>query len=320
MQNKEKSQANGNAHLLAPDYSACPCRSLRQSANVARIRVATEGEALAAKARSGVSARDTSRDRLLEALFLFTIDRPLWTVEQAADTLGVSITTAYRYFRSLAQFRLISAVSRASYMLGPAIIEMDRQIQICDPLLNAARGVMLGLIDYAADGSVVLLCRCFGNRVLCVHQVIGRGPQEPVSYERGRPMPLFRGATSQVILAHLPGRTLKALFESQGGTVRVAGLGDDFGVFKKSLAAIRRAGFCVTYSEVDAGRVGISAPVFDADRKILGSLSFVLPSAHAESALINRLVPLTKAGAREIELAMRNDLEVDQDRLTVLRE
>ncbi len=280
-----------------------------------------EGEALvAAKLQGGLNARDTSRDRLLEALFLFTIDQPLWTVEQAADALGVSITTAYRYFKSLAQFGLISAVSRASYMLGPAIIEMDRQIQICDPMLNAARAVMLDLIDYAADGSVVLLCRCFGDRVLCVHQVVGRGPQEPVSYERGRPMPLFRGATSQVILAHLPGRMLKGLFEAQGVEIREAGLGGDLDAFKKSLAAIRRAGFCVTHGEVDAGRVGISAPVFGADRKILGSLSFVLPSAHAELPLINRLVPLTQAGAREIELAMRGDFEADQDERRALPE
>ena len=46
----------------------------------------------------------------------------------------------------------------ASYALGPAIIQMDRQIQICDPMLNAARGVMVDLIQYAAerlDGAVV---------------------------------------------------------------------------------------------------------------------------------------------------------------------
>ena len=54
---------------------------------------------------------------------------------------------------------------------------------------------------------------------MCVHQVIGRGPQEPVSYERGRLMPLFRGATSKIILAHLPARTLKSLFEQNGGEI-----------------------------------------------------------------------------------------------------
>src|SRR5215475_13135108 len=154
----------------------------------------------------------SSGDRLLAVLALFTVEQPEWTVEAAALKLGVSATTAYRYFKRLTKAGLITPVSGASYALGPAIIEMDRQIQMCDPMLNAARGVVMDLIQYAAEGATVLLCRLFHDRVMCVHQVMGRGPQEPVSYERGRLMPLFRGATSKIILAHLPARTLKSLF------------------------------------------------------------------------------------------------------------
>src|SRR5215471_6027266 len=112
----------------------------------------------------------SSGDRLLAVL---TIEQPEWTVDAAASELGVSATTAYRYFNRLTKAGLISPVSGASYALGPAIIQMDRQIQICDPMLNAARGVMADLIQYAAEGSIVLLCRLFHDRVMCMHQVIG---------------------------------------------------------------------------------------------------------------------------------------------------
>ena len=54
-------------------------------------------------------------------------------------------TTAYRYFKRLTRAGLISPVSGAGYTLGPAIIQMDRQIQICDPMLQAARAVMAGI-------------------------------------------------------------------------------------------------------------------------------------------------------------------------------
>ena len=99
-------------------------------------------------------------------------------------------------------------------------------------MLRAARGVMHELIQRAPDGSALLLCRLFHDRVMCVHQVFGRGPQEPVSYERGRLMPLFRGATSKVILAHLPARTLKSLYEQSGGEIDQANLGDSFEEFR----------------------------------------------------------------------------------------
>src|SRR5712671_2741448 len=227
----------------------------------------------------------SSGDRLLMALALFTIERPQWTVEAAAERLGVSAQTAYRYFKQLTGAGLISPVSGAGYTLGPAIIQMERQIQATDPMLTAARGVMVDLVQYAAEGSTVLLCRLFHDRVMCMHQVMGRGPQEPVSYERGRLMPLYRGATSKIILAHLPARTLKSLFTHDAGEIAAAGLGESLDAFRRTLAALRRAGACVSHGEIDPGRIGIAAPIFDRDRAVLGSLSLALPAARADAAL-----------------------------------
>jgi DNA-binding IclR family transcriptional regulator len=247
-----------------------------------------------------------SGDRLLAVLALFSAEQTQWTVEEAAAELGVSTTTSYRYFKKLTKAGLISPVSGAGYTLGPAIIQMDRQIQASDPMLNGARAVMIELARYATEGSTVLLCRLFHDRVMCVHQVMGRGPQEPVSYERGRLMPLYRGATSKIILAHLPARTLKALWGHDAAEIAAAGLGAGWEEFRRGLGAIRRAGASVSRGEIDAGRVGVAAPIFDKDRAVLGSLSLALPAAHADDALIGRLQPLTVAGAREIERTMNS--------------
>jgi DNA-binding IclR family transcriptional regulator len=247
-----------------------------------------------------------SGDRLLAVLALFSVEQTQWTVEAAAERLGVSTTTTYRYFKKLTKAGLISPVSGAGYTLGPAIIQMDRLIQSNDPVLKGARGVMIDLVGHAAEGSTVLLCRLFHDRVMCVHQIMGRGPQEPVSYERGRLMPLYRGATSKIILAHLPGRTLKALFAHHAGEIADAGLGTGWEEFRRGLAAIRRAGLTISRGEIDPGRIGVAAPIFDTDRAVLGSLSLALPAAHADPTLVERLAPLTVAGAREIERNMNS--------------
>lgn len=252
---------------------------------------------------AGTSKQSSSGDRMLAVLGLFSIERPEWTVEAAADDLGVSATTAYRYFKRLTNVGLVSPVSRANYVLGPAIVQLDRQIQICDPMLRASRVPMLDLIQYAPEGSVLLLCRLFHDRVMCVHQVVGRGPQQPVSYERGRLIPLFRGATSKIILAHLPTRTLKSLFMQNAVAIADAGLGENWDAFRLRLAALRREGAAIARGELDPGRVGIAAPIFEG-QAILGSISFVLPADRSDDILIGRLAPLTIAGAREIERAM----------------
>ncbi len=257
--------------------------------------------------RMGAPIKGKSRssgDRLLMALALFTIERPQWTVEAAAETLGVSAQTAYRYFKQLTGTGLITPVAGAGYTLGPAIIQMERQIQATDPMLIAARTVMVDLIQHAVEGSTAILCRLFHDRVMCMHQVMSRGPQEPVSYERGRLMPLYRGATAKIILAHLPTRTLKSLFAHDAAEITAAGLGGSFDEFRRALATLRRAGICVTHGEVDQGRTGIGAPIFDRDGAVLGSLSLALPSARIDEALIARVAPLTAAGARAVERIM----------------
>lgn len=245
-----------------------------------------------------------SGDRLLAVLALFTADATQWTVEAAAEVLGVSVPTTYRYFKKLTKSGLISPVSGAGYTLGPAIIQMNRQIQISDPMLNAARSVMIALTGDAPEGSTTLLCRLFHDRVMCVEQIMGRGLQMPVSYERGRLMPLYRGATSKIILAHLRSRTLKALFVHDAREIADAGLGASWEEFRRGLAAIRRAGVSVSCSEIDAGRVGVAAPVFDRERVVLGSLSVVVPAPLADPATERRLAALTAKGAREIERIM----------------
>jgi len=97
---------------------------------------------------------------------------------------------------------------------------------------------------------------------------------------------------------------LKSLFARDAAEIAAAGLGDNWQEFRHAVTALRRAGFCVSGGEIDPGRVGIAAPIFDAERAVLGSLTFVLPAARAGDGLVARLASLTVAGAREIERTM----------------
>ncbi len=87
-------------------------------------------------------------DRLHAILGLFTADRPLWTIEDAAETLGVSLSTAYRQFGALVRSGLLDALEGSRvYVLGPAIIELDRNIRLSDPLITVAKPAMRWLAE-----------------------------------------------------------------------------------------------------------------------------------------------------------------------------
>jgi DNA-binding IclR family transcriptional regulator len=240
-------------------------------------------------------------DRLLAALGLFTVDRPMWTVEEAAQQIGVSTSSAYRYFKNLTKAGLITPVSRAAYMLGPGIIKLDRQLQISDPLLQAAREVMDDLVIQVPNGSTLLLCRLFHDGLICVHQVRALGPQPRITYERGASSPLLRGATARVILAHLSSRVIQRIYKEHSAEFAEVNLGDSWPAVRRSMAEVRRAGFAVSHGEIDPERVCIAAPVFDLEGKVLAALGLSVLARQTNDALLAELTPLVIAAARRIE-------------------
>lgn len=248
----------------------------------------------------------STTDRSLSVLKLFSLVKPVWTAEEVANELGVSMSTVYRYLLALEEIGLIATASTGKYILGPAIIQLDRQIQLTDPLLEAARPVMEKLIVYAPHGSVVLLCRSFGDNVLCMYQVHTKGPQPLISYERGCPMPMFRGATSKIILAYQALRLLKKLYQNHQQDALENGLGGSWEDFRTSMAKLRKVGHAVSRGEVDRGRIGIGAALLGEDRHAIGGLSYVVPDS-TEDALIPLLASVIQAGAREIESMLKNE-------------
>lgn len=219
----------------------------------------------------------SSLARMLGVLDLFCEDAPVWTVDDAAVQLGYTRATAYRYVGELCDAGLLMRVAQGAYSLGPRIIELDRQIRQRDPLLAIGAPVMRGLL-VPDRGQVILLCDLFRDRVLCTHQM-SNGSSLALSYTRGRPMPLFRGATAKAILAFLPQRRLMQLYLQNPTEVAQAGLGNTYDEFIASLKAIRRRGYAVSHAEVDPSVVGIGAPLFGGGRAVIGSLSIVFASA-----------------------------------------
>ncbi|MFN4282018.1 MAG: IclR family transcriptional regulator [Alphaproteobacteria bacterium] len=243
----------------------------------------------------------SSLERLLSVLDVFSEEKPIWTIEDVAAALGYPKSTVYRYVKELRDSRLLLSVGRSGYILGPRIIELDRQIQACDPLLTIGQRTLPGLARAAGEG-VVLLCSLYGDAVLCVDSWADRSNLS-VSYTRGRPMPLFRGSASKVILAHLPSRRLTKLFAQYAPMIGEAGLGDSLAAFKRNLQAIRDKPFYVTGSEIDKGVFAVSAPIFS-DSRILASLTFAMPEKRRSARTVAKVADLVVGHARDIGAAV----------------
>jgi len=193
--------------------------------------------------------------------------------------LGLTSSTAYLYFRSLVDAGLLVADKSGRYSLGPAVIRLDRITRRHDPLITKAREGMARLVAPIKGDVVGLLCRSFRYQVMCVDQYSDRPTALAIGYERGRPMPLYRGAASKAILSQMSNRTIRKLWDTEGGAITAAGLGEDWDDVKRSLRVLRKAHVVVTRGEIDPGLIGISAPIFGGDQEVIGSIGVVISEA-----------------------------------------
>ncbi|WP_427968729.1 IclR family transcriptional regulator [Altererythrobacter sp.] len=240
----------------------------------------------------------TTSDRVLNILSLFSLDKGIWTVEEAAQQLDLTVSTAYRYFRSLVSAGLVVADEPGRYSLGPAIIHLDRQMRLHDPLITTAQPIMADMASELGENNVLLLARLYRSQVMCVHQEFVVQPRLAVSYERGRPIPLHRGAASKAILAYLPSRAMRQVKADSDVPE------DVWKDLQPQLRQIRSRGYSLTESEIDPGMRGISAPILAPDQSVIGSLSIAAEATVQSAEELERSIQLIIRGCKLIEAAL----------------
>lgn len=233
---------------------------------------------------------------LLAILQLFERGQTVWTVEEIGRSLGIPISTTYRHVRSLVQAGFLDPVTGAGYALGPGFIRYDRILRQDDLLIHVAEPVMKELLARTSQHATVILCRRFKDCVMCVHEVEGNEPHEASSYERGVAMPMFLGATSKVILANLPDRTLRSAYLDNEETIKKTLKVSDWKAFKEQFRDIKRAGYALTDSEVAKGRIGLAAPISRGGQVVAG-ISLVSIPRKTEKARINEYIASVKFAA-----------------------
>lgn len=236
---------------------------------------------VAAEAPPATPRGDGSITRLLDILDLFSVECPVVRVDDVQARLGYTKSTAYRYVKALCDAGLLAPAATAAYSLGPRIVELDRLMRLADPLLQAGEAVLPALAA-AVPNSMVLICSLYRDKVLCVHKegpeaIATEGGAIRILRARGLPLPLFQGAASLAILAHLPQHRTRSLFLARQAEIVAAGLGDDWPGVRGRLAAIRRDGHVTTVGRFNRHLAALSVPIITRDgERVVGSLTRIM--------------------------------------------
>ncbi|MEV4049811.1 IclR family transcriptional regulator [Amycolatopsis sp. NPDC049688] len=243
--------------------------------------------------------RNSTADRALEILGMFSDENPTVSGTEVAERLGVSRSTAYRYLQSLVSTRFLEEAPGKGFRLGLRVLELSRLARRTYGLSDIASPI---IEELAADvGQTVLLTRRTGDLVVCLDRAESHAQRIRISYERGTVLPLNAGASATVLLAWDDPKTVRELLEKAELKRFTKETITDVDTLLARMDRIRSDGYAVSRSELDPDVMGIAAPIWGVrEGEVAGAVSVVGLVSHIPTQAERRIVAKVRLAAARI--------------------
>jgi DNA-binding IclR family transcriptional regulator len=249
---------------------------------------------------SSYRERNSTADRALDILGMFSDDRPVLSGATVAADLGVAKSTAYRYLQSLVASRFLEEAPGGGFRLGLRVLELARLARRTYGLSDVALPTMEKLA--AAVHETVLLTRRVGDLVVCVERAESQTHRVRISYERGSTLPINAGASALVLLAWIPPAEAETVLRANPLRRFTPATLTDVDKLLLRLKQIRNDGYSISSSEVDNGVLGVAAPIFDDTGAVVAGVSVAAVSSRtSEEAKASIIREVLAAGAEITE-------------------
>ena len=249
-----------------------------------------------ARSASGYRDRNSTADRALDVLQLFSDDKLVWSGAEIAEQFGIARSTGYRYLKGLVAAGFIEECD-GGFRLGPLVFELARLARKGIGLSEVSRPVMRELAD--SVGESVLLTRRWGGSVVCLELEESSHPIR-LSYERGHILPINAGASAQVLLAWAPGAEIEQVLSEAPLRRFTSRTVTDAAKLQARLRQIRTQGFAISRGELDADVLGIAAPIRSAGGQVSAAISIAALSSRVPETKVPAMSAAVCAAAQRI--------------------
>jgi IclR family KDG regulon transcriptional repressor len=232
--------------------------------------------------------------RVMEAL---TARESAFGLRELARYAELNKSSVHRILRELQNGGFVQQTPERKYKIGPAGYTWAAAILSRFELRDAALVHMREIVERTQE-TMVLAVRHDG-RLYFVEKV---ECAQPVRYvpPMGVPLPLHAGSAGKVILAYLSEPELRAYLRNNRLTRITARTITTERSLRQALENIRRNGWAASVGERIIGTVGVAAPLFDGQGRVLGSLDLVMPENRFRRSDVARLGQTVKNAATGI--------------------
>jgi DNA-binding IclR family transcriptional regulator len=248
------------------------------------IKKAAGKPARGAAAQDALAAdgKETSTVKRILLLLQCLVDHPGESAQALAQRLNLPRSSVHRLLATLRDNEYAGHEDNGTFGPGLEIYRMAAKLGGHMPYRRLAEPYLQALSARFHETSLLTLLE---RRQLKMFHAASGSPDDPMRYNIRLNVlePLIWGATARVILAYLTPAEIESAIAASGPSP-VQKLAPDAAEITAALARIRDDGHAVTYSHRTPNTVGVGAPFFDAEGRVVGSLGFLVPTFRWEQS------------------------------------
>jgi DNA-binding IclR family transcriptional regulator len=227
--------------------------------------------------------------KALALLDLFKKHEELGLTEMSQH-LSLSKSNVYRIVITLEHNGYLAKTKDLKYKLGTKLFYLGRLVLDRQKLIPIARPLLRDLMKKTRE-TTVLSIFSYNNAVTFIVKEV---PDHSITFgpKIGMTLPAYATADGKILLAFSDPEFLDSYLEQTELRKRTANTITSKELITKALADIRKKGYAVDNEEAEAGLIGIAAPVYNIQAKVIAAISIVGPAV--------RLAPKQEFLARAI--------------------
>jgi DNA-binding IclR family transcriptional regulator len=221
-------------------------------------------------------------------------------VRQLAAAMNIAPSSAHRILLALSEAGFVRQDGKSQrYRLGNEFLRLSHLAIAKAPLRHAAIEAMRRLVDDCHESALLGIYDDVRREMIFAASVDAtHSSQHAIALNKW--VPVRTGASGLAILAFLKEAEARAIVQRLGPLPPAnAGVADPDRL-ETELATVRRQGYAFTRCQWIAGAVGLAAPIFDSNGKVMGDVCLTIPAQRLAEGSKDRLADALRCCVSEI--------------------
>jgi DNA-binding IclR family transcriptional regulator len=239
-----------------------------------------------------------SGDRLVYLLKLIAGGAPQFSLGELAERAGLPPSSVHRLLQVLLRSGFVERGAGQSYRAGRELHRLASQLVAGFDLVRSARPFLEALVSQWHETAVLCVYSPISRTATIADVVVTPHPLR-FAVERGVEISLPWGSLGHAILAFLSDGEIEVVLRECTVGPLTGRPRSTRAKMHEELALVRERGFA-RYYDPRYDIAGIAAPIFDANREILGCLGVTMPSKRYQLHLEDDLALAVREAAQKL--------------------